>query len=410
MITDRGRSLRPGPAPEAASPNLPNFPFPNIVTTVHEEGRWKIGGPGAPGEDNFGDGQMIVDADAGLYRLAYRSGGAVNGCVYAEKTLNGDPYSGWSIAGGVVTPTKSFPGVHLTNNVNVDTAALVVNPDTDVITVTISARPGSLSELEEGYIYSIQRRTNVGTTNLWDPANWADYGGTHLLEVNPAAPWEDPRLESAGPPPKYTGGVQEGSIFYDAANDQMVLMYEAKSADVANPEWGTSWKNRLGRAVASMVGFDTAPVFVRTPTPGATSWVFDVETQPGYVPSPMNDEAIWGLAPGETHQAHFSINPSDGVWHMVRLGKKANTGAGNRNRSTGIGHWYSLDEGFTWVADVNNPIINWDSMGFTDNGLANKLNSPYLMWTPTKVYLAFWGNDNGVNTLGSRHYMAEAAL
>ena len=123
-----------------------------------------------------------------------------------------------------------------------------------------------------------------------------------------------------------------------------------------------------------------------------------------------NDDAVWGTSEKVTLRSHVSIGPDgpSGPWHLVLQQKVPNTGGGMENRTSGIGHWYSFDKGFTWTADIRNPLVTWDLMEFPDNGQANKFNSTHLLFDPPRKvgHLIFWGNDTpqGMNSPGTKLY------
>lgn len=415
----------PGAAPGAMK-DLPVFGAPREILTVHTNGQWKVPGTGTPGEDNFGDGQMILDRNVvpHLLRLAYRSGGTVNGGVYTDKPY-GDLYSGWSVPGAAPepeNPEKTFSSRHLTNSVNLDTFGLVLHGDTGVITALMSARPGSLSDPDTGYIYSVQRRTSIPPhASLSLQGNWADYGARHEVRVSEppesAIAWHIPREQSyPGPPYEWKGGTQEASIIYDpgAPGEEFVVFYVAKSEDRADTQWGTFHKNRIGRMYAPASTFNTEPVWTQTPEFGDTSWNHDPQSLPGYEPT---GAPPWGTMPGNILQPHVTISPYDRSYHLIRLGHKPDLGQGNINNSLAIGHWWSHDRGQTWTGDSRAPIISLgtliDTYGWSVSGFANRLNSPHLMFdTMTNVlYLLFWGNPIGEqNKTGTRFWAMAAPL
>lgn len=402
--------------------DLPNLSQPQVIKNISSpgEGVWIDG-------DKMGDGHIIIAG--GDYHIAFRcftGGQAVAGGVYNRKKHDGDIYNGWD-AINLADPVRAFPLGLDPTNVAMDTYGLIRNPDTGLLTVHFTTRPGTRPGGELGTINSIQRRTAATPTKA--AASWTDYAAEHILEVTEDWEW----YTTGGEPLTNVKGVMEQSIVGPIDNDYL-MFYIGKNSetDPAGPHpydytldvFGEGAKARLGRAVAPAATFDASPDFTKDPAGAglgqeSTNWVFNQPKDggikvvgqeiPGY--GTTNENAVWGSA-NTVIQTNVSVNPSDGVLHMVGLGKKPNTGGGPANKTIGIGHWYSLDGGFTWIPDKKNPLIDIATMGWDpDNGFANKFNSPHMVWDPGKnrAYIAFWGNDVGNGEVGTRIYAASFA-
>jgi hypothetical protein len=217
------------------------------------------------------------------------------------------------------------------------------------------------------------------------------------------------------------GGCQEQSVVYDAEDDKLVFFWEGAYRDEAQPEWnGLAIEHfAIGRADADAADFDesTAVTPIWTPVPAVDSYVWrpnENGMKESEVYGETEETAVWGTSEKVTLRSNVTINPVDGVYHMVLQQKKPSLLQGRENRSSGIGHYYSLDKGLTWTADSNNPLVTWEKMGAVNGEQANKLNSPFLVWdtTAAKVFLCFWYNDNGllVSTPGTRLVALEAPI
>jgi hypothetical protein len=403
--TGQPTGLPPASSGRGMMMDLPRLSDPRIVTTANGGGTWhfKNGKP----RDNFGDGQMGI-VEVGNHReywLMMRMGTPPPGGVFFRKKYDGNPYE-W----GPVSrrrPVKALPGAPPHSHGNIDTHVFAQNPLTGVTTFLHGVKPGWRKPSDgRGQTFAIQRAT--ATDPPRGPAGFTRYFDELLIAPHPDAPWEQPRHDQARD--VWFGGSGESSLVMDPP--VAVVFWEAKTSEGPDA-FGQRFRGRLGRAECDLETFDEKPVMVRTPPPGPRSYVFDPADDPRY--RKTDKGAVWGTA-HVTLQAHVSINPLDGSYHMVALNSKPNKGTGEVNRRTGIGHWWSHDKGFTWRQDSRNPLIDWESMGWKHIGIGHRLNSPWLMWDVDEdgkgvVYLGFWGNGTGAqNKLGTRLYLCEASL
>jgi len=380
------------------------FGVPVQVVSGMAGGKWKVPGPGTPGY-SFGDGQIIRDETYGVYRFAMRIGGTTGGCGYVEKPLDGRPHD-WSsttMPGGPADPIKAIPtGLNNTNAVNVDTASMVVNPVTGVVTATFGVSPGSISELYSGVLHSIQRRTSKSPhfgPDLQAPEGWNHFGNEHVARFEgtfdpewTGVAWHAPRIVSVGPPLTLAGGCLENSIFHDAANNRMVVGYQAQSAGTT--QWMTAAKSRTGLKTAPMTDFDTTPTWSYEPALTDSSWSWDPEDDPAYVTQASEMPTTWGTMVGLPHQGNITV-AADGTWWMTGINQKPSTSLFNMGQSTAIGLWYSVDDGEAWVQMEDNPVVTKELFGLSELVSQNWLNSPFLLHEPGVVWLFFWANHQG---------------
>ena len=364
---------------------------PTTVVTVEPTGQWVD-------NDNCGDGQPY-EAEGKLH-LAFRSGrGVTPGGQYRTCPDPGSPFSGWGpITPSLSAPTKAFQSAHATDAVNLDSFVTIRNPATGLYTVLYSCKPGSVTEMQTGFVSTIKRRTSMAPTP--SPGSWTSYGAEHLIQVDPVATWEGPYV--AVGPSQMAGGIEEPSIV-GPIDGEYIAFYVGKDAEDADP-FGETLRFRIGRATCPAAVFDSAPVFTRTPAAGPTSYVFaPVEHGADGAYGFTNGTAVNGTS-NSVLQPHVSVD-ADGVFHLIRKGYKPNTGQGLVNATEGLYHHYSLDKGLTWTADSRNPILLPSDFGFNfENGIANKFNSPGLLWQANRVILFVWGGQDGANSPGSRLY------
>ena len=403
---------------------LPPFSTPQALLCGHENGQWKVPGPGSPGEDNHGDGQMIRDltTDPPIYRMAFRIGGG-NGGVYVEREDTGPgaafDWTGVTLLGGNQSPIQSIGTADPTNEGNIDTFSLAVNPYTGVVTIVNGVKPGNIPEIYSGYWSGVQRRTSnaphKGGAFLGNPDNWNSFGAEFVAEVvgeyDPewtGPTWHEPRLDG---PLLFSGGLGEPTIFYEPFLDKMIVTYEAKSSGPS--QWNKTDKNRIGMRQSVMTDFDTAPTWIDVPILANDSAIFDPETLAEYIPSPSEVNGPWGTKPGITQRCGIAVNPIDGVWWMAFIGQIAAMQAGVANASTGIGLAYSENQGATWALHPDNPIFDKEILGWGENPEVNWVNSPYLIFEPdrSRCLLGFWGNPIGEqNKKGTRFWLAQSSF
>ena len=411
--------------------DLPPISSPVLVTTLEPTfvSSYFPGGKAQQwmANDNFGDGKTIIAN--GKYRITFRSGvpasrGRPNGCQYEEKDYDGDPTSGWPLRTGpgpehgLLRPHKAIVSTQTTNRGNIDTANIVYIPTATGGPVYASihgVKPGNLREGESG----IRRTVNLwqSTTPTRLAASWeGPTGNTHIVDPlqEPSAEWANNIAQNLGEPNVLDGGCGEASIVYEPDGDKVIIFFESKFW--AEPEWnGLSKRHHaLGRceAPASSFGIGLSPTMTWTPEPSAESYVYrprENGMRPGEVYGKTNGSAVWGTSERVTLRSDVVRFP-DGSYHMALIAKKPNTGGGKENRTSGIGHYYSLDQGFTWTADANNPLITWESLGWPDNGQANKLNSPSFLVDEAQgvAYLGYWGSPEpeGMNKPGTGYYFS----
>lgn len=390
--------------------NFPNFKGSlEHVKSGSPEGEWHI-------NSNHGDGHMIVaDGKFRFVRNTFDPGSPIlQGGAYAEKDDNQDPFNGWpEVAGGLSDPEIAIPwGEHVTNNLGVDTLILLQNK-TGKYTCLYSAVPGEAGEYQ-GNKWTAQRAT--ADTPTTDSSGWTRYSGEQVIQADAAAPWSESYAENSTPPIEYDGGCNEHSAFYDPDLDAVVVFFGTKHDEPGSPQFGRTIKFRLGRAECPADEWDDTPSTstVWTPDPAEDSYVWSPSEhgmKPDEVYGATNETAVWGTG-HSTIQWNVSRNPWDGSYHMVGLGVKPNTSQGAQNLTQGIGHWWSLDKGYTWQADSRNPLFTWDTLGFTNLAVANKINSPFMLWheQARKAWLMFWANDDGAYQTGNKLYGIELAL
>lgn len=366
--------------------DLPTFSEMRPVTTLNPTGQWQA-------NDSFGDFRMGVIELSGVkyYLIIWHWFGG----VAARKAYDGDPYAGWP-ANVVANPVQSIPRVDSTPSaLNMDTWDWVQNPGSELVTATCAVNPGALpGGGATGHVFAIQRATSADPTA--DPADWSRDPAEIILEPDPSAPWEGPNVFGMA----YSHGILEQSIVHLPGSSEFAIFYTGEVIEEGSPDFtGATLKRRIGRAVAPAAGFDTLPVFTRTPAAGASSWVWDpIEdgAKPGQSYGTF-ENAVWGTAYVPI-QPHVSRNPDDGLLHMVLLEARPNTLIGQQNLSWAIGHWWSDDDGLTWTGDVNNPLVTSDHVSAAFGSpiiSADFLNSPHLFWDAGKVYLAFAANPDG---------------
>jgi hypothetical protein len=248
-----------------------------------------------------------------------------------------------------------------------------------------------------------------------EPAGWTRDPDELMLEPHASAPWEGPHVEGSA----YSLGIYEQAVAPTAGGD-WVCIYTGEQIEVGTPWFGGSLKRRLGRAVA--IGSPLA-AFSRDPVAGASSWVFDPRTDgalPGQVIGETNDDAVWGTGYPPLQPSIVRDPRPGGYLHGFWLNVKPSTLIGQQNETWAIGHYWSPDDGLTWVADVNNPLIRkehlpWSPELFTS---ANFFNSPNAFFDLTpmpgapngKLYLAWCSGPNGVYNSGTKMLMVECAL
>ena len=392
---------------ESVLTNLPSFSAMTEVTTLNEGGQWQI-------NDSFGDFRMgIVTVDSTTYYLIiwHYFGGVV-----ARKTYDGDPYSGWP-TNVIASPTQAIPRNETYSASNSDTWDFIQNPSTGIVTATTAVAPGALPGGGTGHVHCIQRATASNPTA--SPDDWTRYPSEIILQPHASAPWEGPTVEGTA----YSGGILEQSVVYIPGTG-FVIFYDGDVIESGNADFtGATRYRRMGRAVAPAATFDTSPAFSRTPSAGEGSYVWS-QIENGMLPTEVYGEyeaAVWGTAL-VPRQSHVSRNPNDGLLHMVLLGSRPNVLIGQQNQSWAIGHYWSDDDGFTWTADVNNPLVTIDDVETAFGApvtTADFLNSPNLFWdtTASKVYLAFAANNAGTGTppqgvysIGTKLMLMEAAI
>lgn len=423
--------------------DLPLFEGHRQILSPYEGGQWKVPAPGTNGEDNHGDGTIIEDPFHGLHRMVWRSGGTLLGGVYNEKPLDKNPWDNWpGIPGGPGNPTKVFVSTDATNAGNMDTWSIFVNPLTGVVHVFAGVKPGNRAiVLPEGTGTCTTQQSwtstspHAGHAHMTNGDKWTPNSPRHeaaiagIFDPHPTwtgVAWQKPRTVGGGP--EIQGGQAEASYAYDPIAEEVVMVYENKAT--GNTEWGTVWKNRLGKRTAPIAGFDASPDWTDQPALGVDTWIWNVEDDPDYLDSDStgSPDVKWGTEPGLTPRGHYSIDP-EGGHHYVGINRIPDLLAAVNRRTVGIGHWHSPTglKG-TWTQDNRNPIIIAGSRSF-DPRLANapfahdfssefpvhpnqgwnKLNSPYLMWSTINVgavYLGWWAAPIQMNKIGTRFWMA----
>jgi len=384
---------------------LPTLTDPVPMTTLKAGGGWSP-------NDSFGDytfGEVTIDAVDYYLLIWHFQGGVVN-----RKVKDGNPYSGWPAH---PTPiVQSIPRADGPSSINADTWTFVQNPITGIVTAFTAVKDGVRVLLPgtSGSINSIQRATSATATS--EPGAWSRDPDEILLSPHASAPWEGPTIVS---PTSYEDGTLEESVLYDPELQAFVMFYSGIHFNDPEDAWGETRRDRIGRAVAPLANFDTAPVFTRDPAPSSTSYVFDPRTHGGiggaYTVPPGVGSPGMGT-PGTAYvplQSHVSID-WDGVYHMVMLGATPSLSQGAQNQSWAVYHYYSTDKGFTWTADSLNPIVTrarfsayftTETPGFT----ANYFNSPHLYWdfANRKVYLSLAAGPT-VYQPGTKPYLMEA--
>jgi len=382
-------------------------------------------------KDNWGDG-TIIEA-RGRYHMTMRTGyplegSQINGCQYQSKVHDGDPVNGWGLCtgpgpeAGLIKPYKSIQENHAASNgVNIDTSCLMYLPNEEKFVSLQSSNPGDVDEGagEGGRVWTIQIWRYDGDPDAIvrtkDDWNGSATAGHHLVNGrdNTAATWAQPW----GIASELDGGCKECSGFYDPELGTCVIFWEGDYAGGAAWNGGSTRHFAIGRGTVSeadLASVLTDATVTWTPTPAADSYIWRPQEngmKDDEVNGETNETAVWGTSERVTPRAHVSRDPSSGYYHMLLQQKKPNTGGGVENRTAGIGHYWSDNYGIkgSWHADVRNPIINWDSLGFDEPTQANKLNSPHILWDPNynKAWVCFWGNntDGGINSPDTQLYM-----
>lgn len=385
-------------------------------------------------KDNWGDGTVIRVGD--YYMMTHRSGypltgTSLNGCQFQIKAADGIPSQYWNLITGpgpehgLIKPYMAIQTSHFTNVTNIDTACMVHIPADDMwpegYISLHGVKPGDIGEGsgEGGIRKTIQYWLWTGEgLPARESGNWVGPSGVrgpHLINGKdyPAAIW----AQAYGEPASLDGGCDESSGFYDPELRKVVVFWEGNY--VQGPaEWnGSTLRFAIGRAecepdeMVDALNYATAQW---TPEPSATSYVWRPKEngmKDGEVYGETNESAVWGTSEKVPLRSHVSRDPRTGYYHMLLLQKKPNTGGGKENRTSGIGHYWSDNYGKkgSWHADVNNPIVDWDSNGFPDNGQANKLNSPHILWDePNDTgWVCYWGNGTtgGMNSPDTQLYM-----
>lgn len=382
---------------------LPPLSAPVVVTneTGGRTWHWRNGEP----KETWGDGDMgiVLIGDELFYLLVARTGTPpVSGAIWLMP-YNGDPYHWPEIP---TEPPKGLPGLPPRSITNIDTHAFAQNPISRVITFIHSSRPGFLAAQPNGSdTYAVQRATSKSPSG--NPADFRRFPETLIVapnfDVPWLSPWKNPQRE------EWFGGPQEASIVIDPP---LALIFAEHKTIEGPDDFGQRFRGRIGRWVCPLDELDENPVFkLDPPTP-----VWEPTSHPNYGTS--NATAVWGTA-NITPRLHVVVLP-DGSYHGFFLGgrpakRRDGTPAnGITNRSVGFGHIWSHDKGKKWHwDDAQNPFIDWDSLGWSDIGIANRLNSPFAFVDRLKnvLYVGFWGNPDGEqNKLGTRLYLCEAQL
>ena len=393
-------------APAVMMTDLPAMSKPRVVENATGGGTWHwLNGVV---RDNFGDGQMglVQVGDSWEYWLVCRMGTSPVGGAFFRKPYDGNPYEWGEISKDATV--KAIPGLTPYSHHNIDTHVFAQNPETGVVTFVHGVKPGTRPAGATGMIKALQRATAVDPQSV-TPSSFTRFRQELFLQVDPRAPWEGPMFYAGRN--EFWGGVCESSILIEPDDNTAVGFYVGEM--VEGPDaFGQRGRWRIGRWVAPLLDFDTAPAVLRDPPPSATSYVWDPRRDGGggdY--GDTNATAIWGTC-NTVLQQHVSRAP-DGSYHLVALGKQPSKLIGVENRSTAVGHWWSHDKGLTWQPDARNPILTAADLGIDLTlQLANRINSPWLMWDPRgKVYLGVWCNRTGMqNQLGTRLVLCEAAI
>ena len=401
--------------------DLPPLSEPRILETTFEDGLWhhRFGEP----RDNTGDGQLriVIEGDAPVWILMMRMGTPPpGGAFWRKEGALDNPYEGWT-GNQQQPPIKGLPGIPPHSHGNIDTHHNFQDPHTFEMNWFSGVKPGYRRQWAQlsgnpnwstaaGVVFSIERSTSMVLAA--EPENYTRDSPELWLTPHPDAPWEHPVYYRSNN--SYWGGVAEGAIDVDTFNLPYAVgvgFYTSKTRE--DPDaFGQRHRSRIGRYAFFLEGPDAMKP-VRLPAPGPESYVWDARRDgAGGKYGSTNESAVWGTANGILQQ-HVFINPYDGRYHLLVWGKKPNTGQGKVNRTVGLAHYWSENQGLNWIPDTGNPIFTKQSLGFEDIGVANQMNSPHGFidtWN-RKGYIFVWMNEiDRVNKVGTRLYGFEFAL
>lgn len=403
--------------------DLPPLSAAREVRTEFEDGLWHHK-PAGTARDNTGDGTgfVILDGDARFWVLVMRMGTPPPGGAFWTKPYfeDSDPYENWG-GNTQVQNNKSLPGISPYSNINIDTWHGFQYPTGGDVEWFAGVKPGWLREWAKltgnpdwenaaGVVFSIQRSTQHNFTS--DPSSFTRYPNELWLTPHIDAPWEHPIYYPGTN--SYWGGVGEGAVLVDTYNFPFAVgvgFYTAKTRE-APDAFGVRHRSRIGRYAFYLDGPDAMEP-VRLPVPGPESYVFS-SMRDGAAGDygDSNASAVWGTANTILQMSVF-FNPYDGLYHLLCWGKKPNTKGGETNRSVGLAHYWSPNQGLHWVPDSENPLFTRATLGWPDIGVANQMNSPHGYIDPwaKKGYVFFWGNPEGrTNKVGTRLWCMEFDL